>query len=173
MSKKPLQILYTIITGSIFLFSCANDEECRMDRYVEMHAGFYTITLNTSTNVETETTLTLTDSLSIRGIGVDSFLYYNAAIKEPLNLPLNKLTDLSEFVFSFKDTLNNIVSDTVSIYYENHEQYLSFECGCINTFTIDSIMSGTTNHYIDSIVINFKEVNTVNVENIKIYRSRR
>jgi len=157
---------------SILFVSCSEDEECRQTRYVRMYAGFYTINTDTITNIESEARLKLTDSLSVRGIGAESFLYTNAVRKDSVNLPLNKSANLSEFVFTFKDSLSVAVSDTVGIYYENHERYLSFECGCLNTFTLDSLKIKTTHHYIDSVVVKFKEVNTTHVENIKIYHTR-
>ena len=172
MSKKIIRILFPLIAFCcIFFLSCKEDEECRQERYVRMYAGFYTISTNTSTHVQSPVKLYI-DTLSVKGVGIDSLLYKNAARKDSVRLPLNKFFDVSEFVFVFKDTITkSIFADTISVYYENHEDYLSFECGCLSTFTIDNLRTKTTNHYIDSIVINSKEVNTANVENIKIYHT--
>jgi len=172
MSEKIVRILFLLIAFCcIFLSSCKEDEECRQERYVRMSVGFYTINVNTSTNVQSSAKLYI-DTLSVKGVGADLLLYNNAARKDSVRLPLNKLLDVSEFVFTFKDIeTESVISDTISVYYENHEDYLSFECGCLNTFTIDSLRTKTTNHYIDSIVINSKEVNTANVENLKIYHT--
>ena len=172
MSEKATRILFSLAVFCCILFSsCKEDEECRRERYVRLSTVFYTVETNTSTGLESIVKLTLSDSLSVWGMGVDSLLYFNAPKQNSIELPLNKLSDSSEFVFTFKDTLNVSVSDTISIYYENREGFLSFECGCLNTFTIDSLRTKTTRHYIDSIAINHKEVNTENVENIKIYHN--
>lgn len=172
MSKKSVGILLTVIIFcSVFLFSCSEDEECRQSRYVQLYAGFYRINVDPVTGIESQVKIYI-DTLSVQGVGLDSLLYKDAARKDSVKLPLNKLSDLSEFVFTINDTvLNRIFKDTISVYYENHEDYLSFECGVLNTFTIDSIRTKATRHYIDSIVVNSKEVNTNNVENIKIYRT--
>jgi hypothetical protein len=115
------------------------------------------------------------DTLSVQGIGIDTFFYNNTARINAVNLPLNRLTELSEFVFTFNDTTLNItLKDTVSVFYEIHEKYLSFACGILHTFTLDSLRINTTRHYIDSIVVSSTEVNNIsNAENIQLYRRPR
>ncbi len=155
----------------MLLLACQEDEQCRLERYVRLHVSFYQMTTNLSTGVQSEGTLYV-DTLSVQGIGVDGYIREKAAGKDTVQLLLDKENDISEFIFTFEDTLRQlVVTDTLSVYYSRTESYLSFECGCLYTFTIDPELTSATNHFIDSIVIYSTEVNTANEENIKIYHT--
>ena len=158
-------LLYTLI----FFTSCGIDEECRYPMHAPLRVGFYEMITDLSTGITTTTRVSI-DTLIVQGIGSDSILGFLQA--SSIGLPLNKLSDASNFVFTFIDNrLDVIMQDVVSIYYEIHEDFLSFECGILTTFTIDSIRTTTTNNYIDSIVINSTEVNTFNnAQHIQIFR---
>lgn len=123
------------------------------------------------------------DSLSVQGLRldtltgkfslVDSILYNNKKKVSTIDLPLNNLLTKSNpsknlptqstFVLKFNTTV-----DTMTIYHTNINDYLSLECGCIVTHTIDTII--TTNHFIDSVQIKIHDVNTINAENIRLYK---
>jgi len=69
----------------------------------------------------------------------------------------------SDFIVRFND-----ITDTISVFYQNNDRYyLSLECGCIVVHKIDEVVS--TNHFIDSISIINRDINTANAENIQIY----
>lgn len=153
----------------VFLFSCGEDEECRKDRYVRLGVGFYKINVDVESGIASPVKLVI-DSITVNGLDIDSLLYNNAKKKDSVRLPLNKLAEESTFRFIGNDT-----TDTFTVYYQNNEEFLSFECGCLNTFTIDveRTRQSLTTHYIDSIVVTNPEVNTLDVENIQIYHNPR
>lgn len=165
-------ILFSCFT--LFLFwSCGGDDRCRTDSYVRMEVYFYTVKTDTVFDEDdrpiafnSKIVKLTVDSISIKGVGTDSLLYNNTYRKDSVRLPLNKLSEEANFVFNF----NNEETDTVSFFYENKEEYLSFECGILNSYILkDSIL--TTNNYIDSIRIKTYDVNTSNAENIQIYHT--
>ena len=157
---KVFQYL-VVVFFVIIIFSCTTDEECRKDRYVQLNAKFYTNILNTSTNKYTTSSLTI-DSITLKGVDVDSILYKNSKKISSVFLPLNKFKSESKFSVKF-----NQITDTITILNSNIEQYLSLECGCIKVHTIDTVL--TTNHYIDSVKIKVRNVNTIQSEHVQIY----
>jgi hypothetical protein len=85
-------------------------------------------------------------------------------------LPLNnfaprstKFATSSTFKLKFKT-----ISDTMTIYHTNLNDYLSLECGCIILHKIDTVT--ITRHFIDSVRIINHDVNTINAENIRLYK---
>lgn len=148
------------------------DETCIQSKYVKLTAGFYQTTLNDSTKI-ISTTQTGFDSITVQGMKldtltgayhlVDSILYNNNKLKlGSINLPLNNFA----FQSKFKLTLNTKV-DTLTIYHQHFNDYLSLECGCIVTHSIDTVT--VTKHFIDSVQIRIHDVNALNVENIRLY----
>jgi hypothetical protein len=140
--------------------SCSNDEQCRKDRFVKMQLGIYHVTVNNTTQTRTAALLSI-DSIKIKGINVDSIIKTKG---NTITLPLNKFSDESTYQITF-----NNVTDTLTIKHTNFDTYLSLECGCIKTFTIDNVLS--TNHFLDSIGIVIHDVNTSTSakEHIKLY----
>lgn len=159
--------IYIIIIFCLLVStSCTNDETCRKDRYVAIHAGFYTIKTDTL-GIQSRASLTI-DSITIQGLDsigqlVDSILY-NKKKDSKIYLPLHKFKNQSRFIVSLNDTI-----DTLTILHTNYDQYLSLECGCIKTHSIDTVL--TTNHFIDSILINNHDINTIDAEHIQIYHN--
>ena len=169
MSKKTISLLlFASVFCALLLTSCSEDEECRLPRFVVLNTGFYRI--NTNPIGETSTARLVVDSLEVRWANVRAYVRRT----DRIFLSLNKLSELSEFVFELFDAEQNFLGrDTVSIFHEVHEEFLSFECGFLHTFTIDETRTRTTNHFIDSIVINSKEVNNFsNAEHIRLYHTR-
>lgn len=159
-----------LISVLLFGVSCTEDEECRKNRYVNMEIGLYHVTFNSSTQTNVKSTLSI-DSLTLRGINVDtignetlvdSILYNNRKNVNRLILPLNKLKNVSKYLVQF-----NQVMDTVTILHKNIDYYLSLECGCIKTFSIDTVL--TTNNFIDSVRITNHNVDNNNAEHLQIY----
>ncbi len=166
------QLIFIIfISILIFTVSCTRDEECRKNRYVNMEVGLYKFTYNTTTNTYSKSVLSI-DSLTLLGINVDilsgnetlvdSILYKNKKNVSKLVLPLNKAKDQSKYIVQF-----NQVIDTVTILYTRNNYYISLECGCIKTFSIDTVLS--TNNFIDSVRIINHDVNNNNGEHLQIY----
>lgn len=158
-SRLIFLLVIAFFTGMI---SCNNDDTCRKNKRIDLGVKFYLDTLNLKTNKHDIMTLTM-DSITVKGVGVDSVLYNNKKKISSIRLPLNKLAEESRYSICF----NNIY-DTLVIRYKNTEEYLSLECGSIRTHSIEEVLS--TTHFIDSIIIKNPIVNTTaNVENIQIY----
>ena len=165
--------IFIVLLFSILLnLSCSTDETCTQTKYVKLTAGFYHVSLNDATKALITTSFQI-DSISVQGLLfdsvtskyhlVDSLLFNNNKKLSTINLPLNNFSTQSKFRF----TLNSII-DTLTIYHTNLNDYLSLECGCIKTHSIDTVI--TTHHFIDSVQIKIHDVNTTNGENIRIYK---
>jgi len=171
-------ISYLIIASAfciLFFTSCNEDPECRISRFVRLQVGFHQMVTDITTGISTSQRVSI-DSLTIHIVGTDQLLV-GANIRNNIPLPLNKLEDVTQFVITFFDIIDGVeiaTTDILSVYYTIHERYISFQCGILHTFTIDSVRTHSTQHFIDSIVFNSLEVNNVsNAENIKIYRRPR
>lgn len=166
--KKSVTILISILV--LFLSSCTNDSECRKNKYVNLKVGIYLVTYNATNQTSTNSVLSI-DSITVGGIkeinGVnlllDSLLYNNQKRVNKLVLPLDKSENKSDFFVKF-----NNVSDTLTVLYTPYNFYLSLECGCIKTFSIDTVL--TTNNYIDSVKITNRNVTNIDAEHIQIYK---
>jgi len=166
---KNYTLHFTLYT--LLFVSCGIDEECRYPMHAPLRVGFYEMITDPSTGITTSTAVTIDSMIAVGRLGGDSIF----GIRRPrvISLPLNKLSEVSEFVFAFFDVRldEEMVLDTVRIFHEVHEVFLSFECGILTTFTIDSIRTTATHNYIDSIVINSTAVNTFNnAQHIQIFR---
>lgn len=167
---KRIHIL-TLIFG-ILLSSCITDEQCRQNRYVQFIAGLYHVNINQTTNIKTTTSYSI-DSLTVKGlvfdtinlkyIYSDSILYNKSKSVNKLYLPLHKFENLTKFEVKLNEQF-----DTLTIIHKNADYYISLECGCLKIHSIDTVL--TTNHFIDSVKIINYNVNTTNVENIRIYK---
>ena len=164
--------IFIVLLFSILLnYSCTSDETCTQTKYVKLTTNFYHVHYNDTTKIYTTSTLSV-DSLTVQGLKldtltgqyhlVDSILYNNQKKVSSINLPLNNSSTQSKFRIRF-----NAIVDTLTIYHTNFNDYLSLECGCIKTHSIDTVI--TTHHYIDSIQIKIHDVNTINAENISLY----
>jgi len=168
--KKSIFIVF--IFSILLFFSCATEETCIQTKYVKLTLGFYHVNHNDTTLINTTTSLSI-DSITVQGMIqdsltrqyrlIDSILYNNQKKISTINLPLNNFSPQSIFKFKF-----NTILDTLTIYHSNLNDYLSLECGCIVTHSIDTI--SMTNHYIDSVRIKIHDVNTINAENIRLYK---
>lgn len=162
--------LFLLIQLSL-LVSCTVDEECRISKNVNFVSKFYKVSYVASTNSFNFAALSI-DSITVKGLkidsatnnltAVDSILYNNTKKINSITLALDKFSSQSKFTIKF-----NQVTDTVTIYHSNSDYYLSLECGCIKTFTIDTVL--TTNNFIDSVKITNHKINNTNAEHLYIY----
>ena len=163
-------ILIALILSALFNFSCVTDESCTQITYVKLTAGIYHVVTNDTTNINVMIPFII-DSLTVQGLKIDSTghyqlvdsILYNRQSVSTINLPLNNFKPKSTFKIKF-----NTILDTMTIYHANLNDYLSLECGCIVTHSIDSV--NITKHYIDSVRIKIRDVNTTNAENIRLYK---
>ena len=177
------KFIFIVFIFAIFLHvSCASDETCTQSKNVKLTVGFYHVSYNDLTKANTFSALSI-DSLTIQGMKidtltgqfhlVDSILYNNQKKVSTIDLPLNNLLLKSNTSkkFSTQSTFKikfNTTVDTMTIYHTNLNDYLSLECGCIVTHSIDTVIM--TNHFIDSVRIKIHDVNTINAENISLYK---
>jgi hypothetical protein len=139
----------------IGLVQCSADSECRKDMYVQMTANFHTIKNDT---IKTYTM----DSIWVKGIGNDSVIYNNTKSLTYIRLPLQKLSGTSRFAIRF-----NNVFDTLTFVHTNNQQYISLECGCMTTHTLDTVLS--SHHKILKTIILNKNVINKQIENVQIF----
>lgn len=144
------------------IHACDYDDTCRKDKYVRMEAAFYQATYNSTSETTTISSETL-KNISVKGIGSDSILYENDTLSSVV-LPLKKFENTTRFQITYGK-----LTDTITVLHTNTDTYISLECGCVKTFVLDSVYS--TKHFIDSVKISLKDVNTTTSakENIKIY----
>ncbi len=163
MRLKNKILLFTVF---ILLFtSCdTQNDTCRKPRSVDLRVGFVLDTLNVKTKKYDALRLSV-DSLWVKGIGHDKFLYKKDKKISEIALPLNKFKKKSAFEIKF-----NTVVDTVEVVHRNFSEYLSLSCGTIITYEIDTVYS--TKHFIDSLSIKNKNVNIINVEHLQIHHFR-
>ncbi len=178
--KKSIFIIF--IVTILLHVSCATDETCTQTKNVKLTAGFYHVSYNDLTKTNTFSALSI-DSITVQGMKidtltgqyhlVDSILYNNQKHVSTIELPLNNLLLKSNISKKFptQSTFKikfNATVDTITIYHTNLNDYLSLECGCIVTHSIDTVTM--TSHFIDSVRIKIHDVNTINAENISLYK---
>lgn len=156
ISDKIIILLFIVLT------SCTTTDSCRDNTDVTMQIGFYTKTQNETTKVYTNSTLSI-DSIWVNGLGVDSFYYKKKLSVKSINIPLKNKAEQTDYIIRFNQS-----TDTVSVFYQNNDRYyISLECGCVVSHTIDEVV--TTGHFVDSLVIINREINNINAENVQIY----
>ncbi|MCL2597871.1 MAG: DUF6452 family protein [Paludibacter sp.] len=157
MYKKYI-ILLLVFTIFLIFSACDNDEQCREDNYVMLRIGFYKSVID-SLGRQTNSNNTLI--VTAKGAGSDSLLY-DSVPTQNINLPLNKFDNYSTFNIFLNDTL-----ETFTVFYTTKDEYLSFECGYLTIFSIDSFqISGS---YVDSISFINNSVDTQNAENFSFH----
>jgi hypothetical protein len=144
----------------LYLTNCTYDGECMQNTDIQATAKFYQPKYNSNTGKYEISTYS--SIIKVFGVGNDSILSDTLLIKE-IFLPLDPLKEITEFVFEIRDK----TADTLTLFYNNEEYFLSLECGCLMFQTLKNVKF-TTNQ-IDSILINDNRVNQNKVENIKIY----
>jgi len=159
---KNIFFLFILISLQMGFVSCTTDDECRKEKDVNMQFAFYTETVHPTTQVISKTAFNI-DSIWVKALDKDSFIYKNKKNVKTIILPLKKFENQTDFIVQFND-----VTDTISIFHDNNENYfLSLECGCIVTHTIKEAVS--TNHFIKSIEILNTEINTTDATHLQIF----
>ncbi len=160
MKTKYIFSITAILLLMLGFEACVQDDTCRKSRIVEAGMTFYLDTINAQTGRWVELKISI-DSLWVNGVGNDNFLYKKKPIGN-FRVPLNQLAEECKFNLRMSH-----ISDTITIVYKNQLEFLSLECGSIRTHTIDTVY--TTGHFIDSVTIINRIVNTQHVENIKLH----
>lgn len=152
---KLIAFLFIITFG---LIACVTTENCTEEKSVNMQIGFYT-------NTATSTDALSIDSIWVKGLGVDSFIYKKRTALKSILVPLKDLETYTEYIVRFNNT-----TDTISVFYQNNNQYyLSLECGCVVSHTIDEVIF--TKNFIKSVNITNRNINTLSTENVQIFNN--
>ncbi len=155
------KVIYILLITTLFISCDTNDNTCRKSRKANCRVSFFLDTINAETGALYKEKLII-DSLWVRGLGINKYIYNKKEKISEIILPLNKFNEKS--VFEIK--INTFV-DTLAIVHKNLNEYLSLSCGTIRTYKIEDVSS--TKHFIDSVLIRNKKVNTFNVEHLQIH----
>ena len=156
-AKNHLLLSIKAVLLCVFMFTtgCMQEELCEDVTANPLRVGFYRSDNGDKVPVSL-------DSLSVIGLGHDSFLYekiYNVGMIE---LPLNVLTDSCGFVLSFHEN-----TDSLKVYYERNLSLVSLECGFVTFFIIKDIK--VTNNAIQTFVIESYNVTNINEQHLQIF----
>lgn len=103
---------------------------------------------------------TLSDTLSIltkKHTTGDTTLLNSKTNATSFTLPMSYAGTTDVLILEMKDTLHNVVYDTITINKTNTPHFESTECGPAFFHTIEGVSH--TSHKIESVIINDKEVN--------------
>ncbi len=149
-----MRLKYLLILSITALLSCS-DEKCTVQTTVYATMKAYT------KSGDTETAKTI-PKLLLHELQTNSYLD-TIINQENITFWLNQESDTSTFKFTIEDK-----SDTLDIISSRSTHFISYECGFVTYFEIDTIVQRTKN-LIDSISIAKKTLTLSNEENIKIY----
>jgi hypothetical protein len=158
-NRKSYTFFCFLLSVCCLFAACGEDEQCRQNMYVRMNVKFYKSVID-STGVQKNSSASF--ALTAKGEGIDSLIVDNET-RNFVALPLNKSDSHSTFILTLNDTVERL-----TVWHSNTEEYLSFECGCLTAFKIDSVK--LYEQFIDSSSVINVDVNTRNAENIQLYR---
>jgi hypothetical protein len=145
-------LLFSVL--SLIIFSCT-DQACLDNTQSLLTVTFYN-------NVGVPKTL---DSLTIYGLNMGTNKLYSKALKiKSAVLPLNASTDSCIFVMK----INNI-TDTIEFKYSSYPHLVSKECGYTFYHELDTGLPLFTKHSIVNMLINTRNITTINADNIRIF----
>ena len=149
---------------SLLLTNCASDGTCRQTAAVSLGVEFYKSDFDMVQ--EQYVYEPYTDTLTVFGLDNDSLLADNKNTRE-IYLPLKPLATQSTYIFVRKDLL----PDTITFFYENENNFISLECGCLVFHRIKDIEH--TFYNIDSVSVRNDFVADDQTKNIRIYFKKR
>lgn len=152
---------YLLLICLLVLVACtSSDGECRKNRVVVMGVSLYKTVFDA--DAEAFVTSSTTEKMTIKGLDNDSLLYNDQSLSS-FDLPLRVLEPTSSFVLQ----RGILGTDTIVIFHENTNNFISLECGCFVYHTIKE--TATTTHQIDSVVIENTYVQNVSEKHLRIY----
>ena len=158
MRFKYLHIIALLI--GIFFCGCTEDKVCLIPQDIALQMTFYSDSVNTDGN-RVEYTHAI-DSLWLKGVGNDSIIYENEKNIQSVNLTLKNNDTITQYALTI-----NTIQDTITIYHQNNDIFVSLECGCYTYYTIDSLTE--TAHLFDSIDYVNREKGRKTTENLRIF----
>ncbi len=139
-----------LILSAFFLSACSSIN-CPLNNTVYTVYGFYD---------NTDSAYTIADSLTVttkRTAGNDTTLINKITNTSSIILPMSYTQAEDILFFCLKDTLNNIMTDTVRVSKDNFPHFESVDCSPVYFHKITKLEH--TNHAIDSIIISNNNVN--------------
>ena len=146
------------------LCSCGSDGECRQTAAVSLGVDFYETRFDVTEDQFVPSILN--DTLTIFGLDNDSLLA-NEELKRDIRLPLKQFSEQTTYIFERK----HLLPDTITFFYENEENFISLECGCLIFHRIIDIEH--TFYNIDSVVVTNNFAADEQTKNIRIYFKNR
>jgi Family of unknown function (DUF6452) len=154
--KKNTLLLCVLIVLSIF--SCRDEYNiCTLNKDVNLIGGFYQ-------NIGGNEVTAVAPNLTIETLNGAGSIYSNQPNISTFSFPLSATVDSAKYIFTIA---NNLPKDTVTIVYSSKSESVSAECGTAIYNTITKLTS--TRNTIDSVKIKSAIVNTLLLQNIKIY----
>ena len=135
-----------LLVKTIALLAACSSIDCPFNNTVYSQ---YTLAKGNSLNPDT-----LNDTLTIftkRSNGQDTIIYNKGVKTTQLNLPMSYTRNEDVLVFQLKDTLGNIVHDTIKVSKTNTPHFESVDCDMTYFHTITAV--STSKHAIDSVVL--------------------
>lgn len=143
------------------LVSCTSID-CPMNHLVSATYAFYT---------EGDVSVSVGDELSVtttRRDGSDTLLVNKMTNAHSVALPMSYAGEADTLLFTFTDTLGNKLSDRIIVTKTNEMHFESVDCG--PSFFHEILKVTSTNNLIDSVKINYKDVNYDSLnEHIYVY----
>ena len=160
MKKINLLKILLIINCSLLITNCSSNGDCNQTLAVSLGVDFYCTEFDITQ--DQFVSKTLNDTLTIYGLDNDSLLANDKYISE-IQLPLKPFFNQTTYIFERK----HLSPDTITFTYENEQNFISLECGCLVFHRITDVEH--TFYNIDSVaVINNFAANT-QTKNIRIY----
>ena len=141
---------------TVGLCSCTPDTECRIEENVNCILTFDCDSIRATEDTTFVVKFDQIDSLTIKGMDVDSVLYDNEKSVSSVALPLRS---------DINSTKYNLVLNghqyLLTINHQNEEHFISMECGCFVYHQIDTAYtnSGDTVEIINTSVENSEQTN--------------
>jgi len=149
---------------SLLLTNCSPNGDCIETSAVSLGVDFYKARFD---DVQEQFVYEqYSDTLTIYGLGNDSLLAENKTIRE-IRLPLKPFSNQTTYIFERK----YLLPDTITFFYENEENFISLECGCLVFHRIIDVEH--TFYNIDSMAVINNFAADEQTKNIRIYFKNR
>ncbi len=140
--------------------SCEDYKECNSPVETALGMGFYR--LDPVRDTKADSTL---PALTCFGLGRADSLLADELAANRVFVPLKATEGSTAFYLQPDSTMQD--GDTVTLLYRHELHFISAGCGFTTYYTLDSAYS--TRHYIDSVSLVRRNINTTNAINVELY----
>ena len=151
---------------TLALLACDN-LSCPLNNTVESVYGFYSSARSGNGPFVAGAAVSIGDSLTITALGADTVLVNRLYNKKSVNLPVSYYGDTDSLLFAFTDADGLVGRDTIWVDKVNQAHLDDPSCPLHYWHTITAVRS--TQHLIDTVLINHADVNYDGLENVQIY----